>query len=165
MKIARIAKHLFYSRRKAKRLFPPAVLTEIEQAVKASEGAHSAELRFVIEAALSPVLLRNNLTAKQRALEIFAEFGVWDTEQNNGVLIYLLLADHAIEIVADRGINRIIGASGWEAICREMQEHFRRARYREGALAGIARISAILKEHFPREGADQNELPNHPVIL
>jgi uncharacterized membrane protein len=106
------------------------------------------------------------LPPRERALEIFGLLRIWDTEDNAGVLVYLLLADRDVEIVADRGIHRKVGTPEWEAVCRTMETAFRDGRYAEGAENGIARINALLAEHFPRAAGDvANELPNRPVIL
>ena len=106
------------------------------------------------------------VTPRQRALQTFAHLGVWDTDANNGVLIYVLWADRDVEIVADRGIHGKVGSSEWEAVCRTMETAFRDGHYAEGAEQGIARISALLAQHFPRvAGSRANELPDRPLIL
>ena len=107
----------------------------------------------------------HRLTARERALEVFGGLRVWDTEHNSGVLVYLLLADKAVEIVADRGIHRSVGDSAWRSICRAMESAYSEGRFEEGALAGIEAINALLVEHFPRHGAGANELPDKPVLI
>jgi uncharacterized membrane protein len=109
--------------------------------------------------------LLKGVSARQRAVEAFARLGVWDTEANNGVLIYLLLADRDVEIVADRGVHAKVGPDGWEAICKTMEAEFRAGRFEAGVLAGIAAVGRHLEAHFPRRGADANELPDAPVML
>jgi uncharacterized membrane protein len=104
-------------------------------------------------------------STKRRALEVFSQLRVWDTEENSGVLLYLLLADHDVEIIADRGVHTKVGTDAWEAICREMEAAFREGRYTAGVEAGIARINDLLAEHFPRTGPGANELPDRPVVL
>ena len=85
---------------------------------------------------------------------------------NNGVLIYLLLADHDVEIVADRGIDARVGSKKWEVICRQMETSFRQGQFESGVIEGIRAIGNHLKEQFPLErGGGQNELPDRPVIL
>jgi uncharacterized membrane protein len=109
-------------------------------------------------------LLRNQ-SARGRAIDMFSLLRVWDTEHNNGVLLYLLLADRDVEIVADRGISRHVAPDEWERICREMERAFRQGRFEEGVLAGIRTVSAHLVRHHPGEGKRLNELPDAPVVL
>ncbi|HSU42724.1 MAG TPA: TPM domain-containing protein, partial [Casimicrobiaceae bacterium] len=105
------------------------------------------------------------LMPRERALEVFGLLRVWDTEENTGVLIYLLLADRDVEIVADRGIDREVPAGAWQAICARMEAAFRDQRLVEGVVMGIEEIAALLAAHFPRTGAVANELPDKPVVL
>jgi uncharacterized membrane protein len=161
----RIARHLFVPEWAVGRAFPTASLADIEAAIRESERRHTGEIRFAVEAALDMWALLRGETARQRAIEVFSELCVWDTEANNGVLIYLLLADRDVEIVADRGLNRLVAAEDWEVICRQMEQDFRQGRFREGVLAGIAAVSGLLIRHFPAAGANLNELPDRPVRL
>jgi uncharacterized membrane protein len=165
MQAQRIARHLTHSRWQARRAFPPATLAAIEQAITASEAAHAGELRFVVEGALSGAPLYRNQPVRERAIDVFAHLRMWDTDERNGVLIYLLLADRAVEIVADRGVHVKAGAAAWENICADMQTAFRAGQYQAGALAGIAAITALLGAHFPAGGARRNELSNQVVLL
>ena len=161
----RLLRHILVMPGSVRRAFPAQALQAIENAIAGSEKRHAGEIRFAVEAALdAPALLRGQ-SARSRALEVFSDLRVWDTEANNGVLIYLLLADRDVEVVADRGIDRPVGAQGWEAICREMEGHFAAGRYGEGVLAGIARIDGHLARHFPRNARDADELPNAPATL
>jgi uncharacterized membrane protein len=98
-------------------------------------------------------------------MQVFGQLGVWDTAQNNGVLIYLLLADHVVEIVADRGIAARIGQSEWDGVCREMERHYREGRFGEGSVAGVRGVGSLLSRHFPGRRGDADELPNQPVLL
>lgn len=150
----------------ARRCFPPAALDAIEAAIRAGERSHAGELCFVVEAALELADLWRGVTARERALAVFAELGVWDTEANNGVLIYVLVAERDVEIVADRGAAARVGPQEWEAVCREMEAHFREGRFQAGALAGVAAVSALLARHFPVSGerADANELGDRPLL-
>jgi uncharacterized membrane protein len=148
-----------------RRHFPKHVLQNIEHAIRESETTHSGELRFVIEAALHPYSVLLGKTPRQRALEHFANLGVWDTEQNNGVLIYLLLADHDVEIVADRGINNFVGTQGWEQICHDMEAAFRKGEFEAGMLVGIREIGEVLEKHFPADGSNKNELSDKPLVF
>jgi uncharacterized membrane protein len=90
---------------------------------------------------------------------------VWDTEHNNGVLIYVLLADKDVEIVADRGVDRKVGQDTWQAICHAMESAFREGRFEDGALDGIAAINKLLAQHLPRRATGPNELPDQPIVL
>ena len=165
MGIKRIGRHLLEHRWRVRRIFPPKVLANIEQAIKASEATHSGQIRFVVEGALDGAPLFRNQSARERALDIFSHLRIWDTAHNNGVLIYLLLADRDVEIVADRGIDAKVGAAGWEKICREMEVDFRAGKFERGAITGIEAVSRQLAAHFPSHGGGPNELPDAPVVI
>ncbi|MFL9500888.1 TPM domain-containing protein [Rhodopseudomonas palustris] len=165
MGIRRIGKHLFTSRGAVHRAFSPDVFDAIERAIKASETRHVGQIRFVVEGALDGAPLFRDQPVRERALDIFSQLRIWDTEHNNGVLIYLLLADRNVEIIADRGIDGRVSADTWEAICREMEAEFREGRFEQGVLRGIDRITAHLAEHFPRSGPSPNEIPDAPVVV
>lgn len=165
MNFKRIQQHLTCTERQVKKLFHPAHLEHIAQSIKASETRHSGEIRFAIESALELLPLLNEQTARERAIEVFSNLHVWDTELNNGVLIYILLADHAIEIVADRGINSKVQAEYWQTLCADIQEAFAKGQYEEGAKACIDAVSQKLIEHFPHEGGGKNELPDAPLVI
>lgn len=163
--VSRIFRHCMTSPLRLKRAFSDATLDRIEAAIGEAEKHHGGEIRFAVEAALDFGPLFAAVSARQRALDVFASLKVWDTEQNNGVLIYLLLADRDVEIVADRGFNDRVDAAVWQAICGEMEQAFRDAAFEAGALAGIRRVSAEIARHFPPSGGDVNELGNRPVRL
>jgi uncharacterized membrane protein len=165
MNIKRIAKHLLLTHRPVNRAFPRRALLAIEQAIKASEAAHSGEIRFVVEGALDGIPLFKGQAARARAIDVFAQLRIWDTEHNNGVLIYLLLADRDVEIVADRGIHAKVGSQEWENICRKMETAFKQANYEGGVVSGIRAVTQHLIRYFPASGAGQNELPDKPVVL
>jgi uncharacterized membrane protein len=165
MGIKRIAKHLLAHNWRARRLFPPQVLAAIEQAIKKGEATHSGQVRFVVEGALDGAPLFRDQPARQRALDIFSHLRIWDTHHNNGVLIYLLLADRKVEIVADRGIDAKVGKAGWEKICKVMETDFRHGNFAGGVIKGIAAVSQELAAHFPKHGAGPNELPDKPVVI
>lgn len=148
-----------------KRYFPRHVLAGIERAIGESEADHMGEIRFAVEAALDFWPLMRGKMARERALEVFSRLRVWDTEHNSGVLIYLLLADRDVEIVADRGIHAQVGDAQWQRICRMMEEDFRQGRFEQGVLAGIREISALLVRHFPATAVNPDELPDKPVVL
>ena len=165
MGIRRIGRHLLEHRWRLRRDFPPKVLTAIEQAIKAGEATHSGQVRFAVEGALDGAPLFRGQPARERALDIFSHLRIWDTTHNNGVLIYLLLADRDVEIVADRGIDAKVGAEGWEKICTEMEADFRSGNFERGAIRGIEAVSRQLAAHFPGHGGGPNELPDAPVVI
>jgi len=165
MGIRRIGRHLLEHRWRLRRDFPPKVLAAIEQAIKAGEATHSGQVRFVVEGALDGAPLFRDQPARERALDIFSQLRIWDTTHNNGVLIYLLLADRDVEIVADRGIDAKVGAEGWEKICTEMEADFRSGNFERGAIRGIEAVSQQLAAHFPGHGGGPNELPDAPVVM
>jgi len=165
MGISRILRHLLEHRWRERRIFTPKVLARIEAAIKAGEATHSGQIRFVVEGALDGRPLFRNQPARERALDIFSQLRIWDTEHNNGVLIYLLLADRDIEIVADRGINGKVGTEGWEKICAILEKEFRAGLFEYGVIKGIQEVSGVLAQHFPKEPGGTNELPDAPVVL
>jgi uncharacterized membrane protein len=165
MGIKRIGRHLIEYRWRERRIFTPNVLDAIEQAIKAGEATHSGQVRFVVEGALDGMPLFHDQSARERALDIFAQLRIWDTAHNNGVLIYLLLADRRVEIVADRGIDTLVGAAGWEKICRDMEVDFKAGHFEAGVIKGIAAVSRELARYFPAQGARRNELPDKPVVI
>lgn len=161
----RVFAHVFAAPWLVRRAFPPSALEHIEAAIRASEKHHRGEIRFAVEGSLEFIEVARGLTPRERALEVFSELRVWDTGENSGVLIYLQLVDHDIEIVADRGIAAHIPQSEWETICQRMEEAFRAGRYESGVLTGIEEVSARLSRHFPAAGANPDELPDRPVVL
>jgi len=165
MGMVRIARHLMATRWRIRRAFPGGTLLAIDRAIKASEAAHRGEIRFAVEGALHIEPLLRGQTARERAIDVFSHLRIWDTERNNGVLIYLLLADRDVEIVADRGIDAKVGPQEWERICRDMEAAFRRADYEGGVVGGIREVTRHLAEHFPTIGDDRDELPDDPVVL
>lgn len=165
MSIARIGKHLLANRSRVRKAFSEKALAAIEQAIKRGEAGHAGQIRFVVEGALDGMPLFRGQSARERALEVFSQLRIWDTEHNNGVLIYLLLADRDVEIVADRGVHAKVGAESWEQICRTMEAEFRAGRFERGAIAGIEAVARQLARHFPRDGDLGNELPDAPVVM
>jgi uncharacterized membrane protein len=165
MGIKRIGKHLLANRSRVRRAFPARALASIEQAIKASEATHAGQIRFVVEGALDGAPLLRNQHARERALDIFSHLRIWDTAQNNGVLIYLLLADRDVEILADRCIDALVGSAEWQAICAMMEAEFRRGNFESGVIKGIEAVSRQLAAHFPKHGAGPNELPDKPVVI
>lgn len=151
----------------ARRRFPVATLDAIQHAIASSEHRHHGEIVFAVEGTLALRDVLRGMSPRARAEEVFAHLRVWNTERNTGVLVYVLLADHAIEIVADRGVAREIEAAEWLPICATMQQHFRAGEYERGAIAGVDAIGALLARHFPDDGGRGNpdELPDRPVLL
>jgi uncharacterized membrane protein len=166
MKLGRAIRHLFATHWGTERRFTPAVLAAIEATVSEVESQHAGEIRFVIETALHPALLWHDVAPRERALQVFSQLRVWDTAQNNGVLIYVLLADRVVEILADRGLAERVPQAEWDEICREMERHFKGGDFGRASVAGVQRIAVLLARHFPNGGGMRgNELPNQPVLL
>jgi uncharacterized membrane protein len=165
MDLKRFWRHVLMSPVQAGRAFPAATLGAIEREIAAHEKLHRGEVCFVLEAELTSAQLWANLSSRDRAKEVFAQRGVWNTEENNGVLIYVLLADHRVEVVADRGVDARAEPGEWERVCRMMESHFREGRYEEGAIAGVNAVSLLLERHFPARGDGVNELPDRPAMI
>ena len=163
--IERIGRHLWFPHLRARRAFPSPALAAIERAIGEAEAMHEGEIRFALEATLPLPLIVGRTPPKARAIEVFSQLRVWDTEHNSGVLIYVCFADRAVEIVADRGIHARSGTEAWERICRAMEGEFRQRRFESGAVAGIRAIAEELAQHFPATGAKVNELPDRPVVM
>lgn len=162
----RLVRHLLTDHWTVRRAFPPAAMRAIEKAIGEEERRHAGELRFAVEASLPLAELRSGIDSRKRAIELFGRLRVWDTAHNSGVLIYLLLADRQVEIVADRGIHGKVGTTAWEAICGEMQQEFARGQYERGVVIGVRAVSDLLATHYPAgTGKKPNELPDKPVVL
>lgn len=166
MEWSRLLRHLLISERAVHRHFPKASLERIEEQIRQSEKQHSGEIRFAVESGLELGPLWRGQTPRARAIEVFSALGVWDTENNNGVLVYVMLADHAIEIVADRGIHQKVPTNHWESISKSIEHSFRNGQFETGVLEAMATVSATLIEHFPCEaGGGPDELPNQAIVL
>ena len=166
-KIPRLLKHRWLDESDSQRALPADLLDRLTATVSASEKRHSGEIRICVESGLPSSYISRGLTARDRAVMMFSKLRVWDTEQNNGVLIYLLLAEHAIELVADRGINRYVSADEWTAMVAHLSEALRAGRYEDGLTLALEEVSAGLVRHFalaPGQ-ADSNELPDAPVVM
>lgn len=162
----RLMANLFGGWFQLRQRFPALLLDELADAVTVGERSHLGEVRFAVESRLAVRAVLAGVDARMRAREVFAQLRVWDTEENTGVLIYLLLCEQRIEIVADRGIARRVPQAQWDGICALMRDHFAAGRWREGSLAGLAAIHALLREHFPAHDRDNpDELPDRPVVL
>jgi uncharacterized membrane protein len=163
MDLSRALRHLSSTGWSMRRAFDREVLAAIEQAILETEEIHGGEICFAIEDNLSMRELWRNKTPRGRAVEVFARLGVWDTQANNGALIYVLWADRSVEIVADRGLTGSIGPHEWRAVCERMEKLFAEFRTREAVVEGIRAVSALIAREYPV--ADGNELPNRPVLL
>jgi uncharacterized membrane protein len=164
-KLTRILKHLSYPDWWMRRVLPPGSLRRIEKAVAASEAGHGGEIRVAFETSLGWLSLFKGQTTRERAEDVFSRLRVWDTEDNNGVLIYMLLADRQFEIVADRGVAHVVGHEEWARLCSEMEARFRSQGYEVALLYGIQVIGQWLQARFPRLHDDVNELPDRPMML
>lgn len=162
----RILRHRWFDEGDARRALGPEALARLQARVAQSERGHGGEIRVCVEASLPLSYLWRNAPARERAVTMFGKLRVWDTERNNGVLIYLLLAEHAIEIVADRGLNRHVSEAQWRELTHGMAAAFRRGDYEGGLAAAIDTVGQLLERHFPWQGpeANPNELPDAPVV-
>ena len=165
MNLSRLFKHLLTPPWIAARRFGPALSAEIGAAVEVAEAGQRGEIRFVVEGPLPFAELWHGRSARQRAIDLFGSLGVWDTEGNSGILIYVQLVDRRVEILVDRGIAAKVMQAEWDAICRSMEAAFKAGHYRVGALAAIQRAGELLVEHFPNDGRNPNELSDQPVVI
>ena len=165
-KIKRILHHRLLDEADTRKAIPPALVERLAQRVAASERRHTGEIRICVEASLPTSYLLREATPRQRAITMFGKLRVWDTEQNNGVLVYLLLAERAIEIVADRGLARRVDPGEWQRIVQRMGAAFREGRYEDGLTQALEEVSALLVQHFPAAPGEvrANELPDEPVL-
>ena len=164
--LQRTLKHLFYPPWFLRRAFPRESLKRIEAAIADSETRHSAEIVFAVEPAIHHLsALFKGKGARERAIEVFSLLRCWDTEHNNGILIYLLLADRKVEIIADRGINALVPQPEWEGVCRLMEVEFSAGHLEQGILNGIKGIERHLVRHFPPGAVNPDELPDRPHVL
>lgn len=161
----RIIRNLITTRLARSQAFPRSVLDQIEALVRESEQQHAGEICVAVEASLPVGRVLRGLTARERALEVFSDLQVWDTDGNCGVLFYILLSEHQLEIVADRGISRVVPQEFWGEVCRKMEGEFRQARYLSGVRDGIAAVTEILARHFPRLSGDLNERQDRPTLV
>lgn len=162
--LRRLAQHR-WTEAASRRALSPQVLHRLGTHVSASEQQHTGQIRVVAEASLPWSYLRRQASPRERAIMLFSKYRVWDTEHNNGALIYLLMPEHAIEIVADRGLARHVPPQEWQGLVRQMSTHFQQLQYEEGLIQAIDAVSQRLARHFPRPGDTHqaNELPDTPV--
>jgi uncharacterized membrane protein len=164
-RIARLFRHALETRWALRRRFPADVLDRIEKAVHDAEKRHRGEVRIVIETDLDAWSILAGRPSRDRALELFATYGVWDTEENNGVLLYVLFADRELHVVADRGYRGRVEQAEWDAACALVAEQFRAGEWERGVTGAVERISAIVERSFPWREGDRNELPNRPKLI
>lgn len=165
MKPIRLLKHLLLPDWFVRRVFPRGDLAAIGEAIAAGEKSHRGELRFVVEAAMPLAALWRDQPPRARAVDLFSTLRVWDTEENSGILIYVQLVEHRVEILADRGIAARVPQAEWDAICRTMEQCFRAGAWRQGALQAVTRAGELLAAHFPPKSDNPNELPDQPLVL
>lgn len=167
-RFARTFRHLTTGRLTGRKAFPSDTLKAIQAAIAEGETLHRAEVRLIVEPSLELQDAWSGMTSRERARELFTLYRIWDTEENCGVLIYINLADHQVEIIADRGIARCVPASGWQAVCATMTGGFAQEMYHDSAIAGLKQLNALLRDYFPEERSVQdqrNQLSNRPIIL
>lgn len=162
--ITRLFRHLLLPDWWRRRHLTETVVERIRATVARAEGGHGAEIKVAVEASLDLLPVLRGVTARERALDVFSALRVWDTEHNDGVLLYVLLADRDVEIVADRGLSDRVSQADWERICREMEALFRAGRQEEALLQGAAEIGKVLEDAYPGE-KNTNQLSDHPVML
>ena len=165
MELKRFWRHVLMTPARVRRAFPSSTLDAIQREIAAQEKRHGGQVCFLVEAELHTAALWRDVTARDRARQLFALQGVWNTEHNNGVLIYLLLAERRVEIVADRGIDGRVQAADWSRIVTSMERLLGEGRHEEAALAGVRGVSELLASHFPPLGNGTNELPDRPLVL
>lgn len=165
MQFTRVLRHLLVPDWWARRAFPMSSRQTVEHAITQSEKLHQGELRFVVEAGLPWQHLRSGISCRARAIELFAQLNIWDTEHNSGVLVYVQLIDRQVEIVADRGINAHVAPELWTGICHEIETEFRAGRFEAGALRAVERIATELVRYCPAEGGNPNELPDSVQMI
>ena len=162
---SRLFKHLFATTRQTKTHFPTSALQMIEDRIAQSEIGHSGQIRVVIETTLSPYAIWHEQSCRERAIEVFSLQKIWDTENNNGVLIYLLMADHAFEIIADRGVHQKVGDDFWKKLCEMMEIHLKNGDFQAGVLEGIQEIDQTLRKFYPASVITPNELSDQPILI
>lgn len=169
-KFSRAIRHLTTMKSMGKKAFPDTTLHAIQSEIASGESAHRAEVRLIVEPALDLSDILGSLTSRERAAELFTLYRIWDTEENSGVLIYVNLADHQVEIIADRGIARLISADDWQAICVTMTTGFAKGEYHSSTIAGLQQLNTLLHKYFPEDASQHqqlqhNQLSNQPIML
>lgn len=164
--LARLWCHFTTTKGSGKRMFPQQTLMDIQSAIAEGETMHKAEVRLIVEPSLDLSAILANVGSRQRAAELFGLYRIWDTERNCGILIYINLADHQVEIIADRGIAQMISNEHWQSICATMTTGFARGDYHDSAIAGIRQLNELVQQYLPEDDVPQeNQLSNQPIML
>lgn len=164
-RLARLWRHWRSTAAKGRRAFPPQTLEAIGKAITAGEQRHRGELRLIVEHGMPFDALWAGMGIRARAIALFAEYGIWDTEDNCGVLVYVNLAEHKVEIVTDRNVGRKIDNIVWKRVCAAMTQGFARGEFHAATLAALDQVNSLLAQHFPASGERANELPDRPIVL
>jgi uncharacterized membrane protein len=164
-RISRAIKHGCTSSAAGRRAFPEATLKAIQAAIAEGETRHRAEVRMIVEPALGVQAVLQGVSARERARELFSDYRIWDTEENCGVLVYVNLADHQVEIVADRGIGRLVQPAEWQAVCDTLTSGLRRGAFRDSTIAALAQLNGLLHQKLPATGDRVNQLSDKPIVL
>lgn len=164
-KLSRVFSHLFTFTRSGKQAFPEATLKAIQEVITEGEKLHRAEVQLIVEPSLPFSVVWAGTSSRERAIDLFSQYRIWDTEENSGVLIYIDLADHQVEIIADRGISHITTSDEWQAVCSTMTSGFAQGKYHESVIAALRLLNDILHEHLPDTENLPNQLPNRPIVL
>jgi uncharacterized membrane protein len=163
--LSRLYRHLRTTTAAGKRVFPEQTLKAIEETITEGETRHRAEVHMIVEPALDLQAVLSGMSSRDRATELFSDYCVWDTEENCGVLVYINLADHQVEIVPDRGVGREIPAGEWETVCQMMTQGFARGEYHQSVISALRYLNDLMEQHYPDDGTNQNQLSNKPVML
>lgn len=168
-KFSRALRHAGTTKSHGKKAFPSATLSAIQTIIAAGETQHRAEIRLIVEPSLDLTEVLSGMTSRERARELFTHYHIWDTEENCGILIYINLADHQVEIIADRGIARLVPPSDWHAVCKTMTDGFAQKNYHDSVLNGLQQLNTLLQKYFPEgespQGPQPNQLSNQPILL
>jgi uncharacterized membrane protein len=163
--LSRFFRHLLVTARHGRRAFPDSTLQAIQTAIAHGENRHRAEVRLMIEASLPLHEVLSGTTPRQRACELFTEYRIWDTEENCGILIYINLADHDVEIVTDRAVGRTLDPDAWESVCQMMTGGYRQGKFQDSTVAALEHLNDLLETAFPDDGSRANQLSNQPLVL
>jgi uncharacterized membrane protein len=161
----RALRHGLTSASDGRRCFPAVTLQAIERAITEGELRHRAEVRLIVEPSLTMGAAFHNVSNRERARALFAQYGVWDTEENCGVLVYVNLAAREVDIVADRHVGRLVADSEWQTICRTLTQGYAANDYHGSTLSALEQLNTLLARHYPADGSRPNQLPNQALIL
>ncbi len=162
----RLYRHVLATQRGAHRLFSEQIMRRLQEVVAAGEATHRGEVRLIVESALPLRKVRRGMSTRQRALDLFGTFRVWDTEENNGVLLYINIADRKLEVIADRAAAQAVAGAHWQAVCDLALRSFRAGDFERGVTEALQAIHESLAGAFPTHGTPRaNELPDAPVLL